>query len=72
MGFVRKIGIQKMAEVIIKAIIEMSHSLGATVTAEGVETEEQLKYLRSVGCDMIQGYYFFKPVTEEEFAKLLD
>ena len=72
MGFVRKIGIQKKAEVIIKAIIEMSHSLGATVTAEGVETEEQLKYLRSVGCDMIQGYYFFKPVTEEEFAKLLD
>ena len=72
MGFVRKIGMQKKAEIIISSVVELSHSLGATVTAEGVETEEQLKFLRSVGCDMIQGYYFFKPVPEEEFGKFLD
>ncbi len=72
MGFVRKIGIQQKAEIIIKSIIELSHSLSATVAAEGVETEEQLAFLRKVGCDMIQGYYFFKPVPADEFGRLLD
>lgn len=71
MGFIRKIGIQNKAEIIIKSTIELSHALGATVTAEGVETKEQLDFLRDCGCDYIQGYYFYKPLPEEEFAELL-
>ena len=71
MGFVRKIGIQEKAEIIIKSTIELSHALGATVTAEGVETEAQLGFLRDAGCDHIQGYYFYKPLPEDEFSKLL-
>lgn len=71
MGFVRKIGIQNKAEIIIKSTIELSHALGATVIAEGVETKEQLDFLRDCGCDYIQGYYFYKPLPEEEFAELL-
>ena len=72
MGFIRKIGKSKKAEAIIKSVILMSHALGARVVAEGVETEEHLEFLRAADCDMIQGYYFYKPMPEEEFAKLLD
>lgn len=71
MGFVSQIGKSSKAEAIIKHIIGLSHDIGANIVAEGVENEEQLKFLQSVGCDMIQGYYFYKPMPEEEFAKLL-
>ena len=40
--------------------------------AEGVETEEQLLALKSMGCDIVQGYYFSKPVPAEEFEKLIE
>ena len=58
-------------EAIIKHVIGLFHDLGAKVVAEGVETKEQLEFLLSVDCDMIQGYYFYKPMPEEEFVKLL-
>lgn len=72
MGFISQIGKGGKAESIIKHIIGLSHDVGAKVVAEGVETKEQLVFLQSVNCDMIQGYYFYKPMTEAEFAKLLD
>ena len=50
---------------IIRAIIAMAHSLGIRVTAEGVESEEQLVILRSLGCDAIQGYHFSRPVSAD-------
>ncbi len=71
MGFIAQIGKSRKAEAIIKHTIGLSHDIGAKVVAEGVETKEQLEFLQSVGCDMIQGYYFYKPMPEEEFAKLL-
>lgn len=71
MGFIRKIGKSKKAEVIIRHTIGMVHDMGAKVIAEGVEDKEQLEFLRSVGCDMIQGYYFYKPMPQEEFESLL-
>ena len=71
MGFIHKIGLQKKAEIIIRSTIELSHALGATVTAEGVETAQQLDFLRDAGCDHIQGFYFYKPMPEEDFSKLL-
>lgn len=72
MGFISQIGKGGKAESIIKHIIGLSHDVGAKVVAEGVETKEQFAFLQSVNCDMIQGYYFYKPMTEAEFAKLLD
>ena len=71
MGFVRKIGENPKAEAIICHIIGLAHAMGARVVAEGVENKTQLEFLQSVDCDMIQGYYFYKPMPEEEFVKLL-
>lgn len=71
MGFIRKIGKSQKAEAIIRHTIGMAHDMGAKVVAEGVEDKEQLAFLQSVNCDMIQGYYFYKPMPEDEFAALL-
>ena len=49
----------------------MSHKLDKTVLAEGVETEEQMQYLRRNECDEMQGYFFSKPIPADEIARLL-
>jgi EAL domain-containing protein (putative c-di-GMP-specific phosphodiesterase class I) len=51
-------------EAITTTIITMAHSLGLTVIAEGVETKEQLDFLREHGCDEIQGYWLSQPLSE--------
>ena len=56
---------------ITTAIVAMAHSLKLKVIAEGVETEEQLAFLRGLGCDEVQGYLFSRPVPAEKFAELL-
>lgn len=56
---------------IARAIIAMSHSLGMNVIAEGVETEEQLEFLRAQQCDLIQGFYISKPLDRDAFDALL-
>ncbi|MBF0448299.1 MAG: EAL domain-containing protein [Magnetococcales bacterium] len=56
---------------IVSAIISMSHSLHLKVVAEGVETREQLELLSERGCDLIQGYYFSKPLPEKQFGQML-
>ncbi|AGF77306.1 diguanylate cyclase (GGDEF) domain-containing protein [Desulfocapsa sulfexigens DSM 10523] len=56
---------------IIQAIIALAKSLGMTTIAEGIETSEQFKLLRSMGCDIGQGYFFSPPVPEEAFAQLV-
>lgn len=61
----------KNDEILLNTILAMGKSLGLDVVAEGVEREFQYNYLREQGCDIIQGYYFSKPVSEEEFIKLL-
>lgn len=52
---------------VIENMIQLSHKLGITVVAEGVEEKEQVEYLKSIECDTIQGYYYSKP---EEFEKV--
>jgi EAL domain-containing protein (putative c-di-GMP-specific phosphodiesterase class I) len=58
-------------QVIIRTIINTAHSLNLKVIAEGVETEEQLKFLRNEGCNHYQGYFFGKPVPINEFESAL-
>ncbi len=57
--------------VIVQAIIALGHKLNLRVVAEGVETTEQLKFLRESGCDEMQGYLFGKPMIAADFAALL-
>jgi EAL domain-containing protein (putative c-di-GMP-specific phosphodiesterase class I) len=56
---------------ITRAIVAMAHSLRLKAIAEGVETEEQLGFLREQGCDEMQGYFFSRPLPEDEFLRLL-
>ena len=56
---------------LVEAIVAMAHSLGLQVVAEGVETAEQLAFLRSLGCDLIQGFYFSKPLPFGQFEAYL-
>jgi len=58
-------------EAIVTSIIALAHNLKLAVIAEGVETAEQLDYLRRHGCDEMQGYYFSRPVAAAEFEQLL-
>ncbi|WP_158498406.1 putative bifunctional diguanylate cyclase/phosphodiesterase [Ruminiclostridium papyrosolvens] len=58
-------------KVIIDAIISLGHKINAEIIAEGVETKEQYEYLKEKGCNIIQGYYFSKPLLPEEATEFL-
>ncbi|WP_286905442.1 putative bifunctional diguanylate cyclase/phosphodiesterase [Clostridium sp. UBA1652] len=60
-SFIVGIGVDKKSEYIIRTIINLSHDLEIKVVAEGVETKEQLEFLKDCKCDIIQGYFFSKP-----------
>ena len=65
-SFVEEIGEDTGGSVICDATIGLAHNLGLKVVAEGVETAEQLEYLRSRGCDLVQGYLYSRPVPAAE------
>jgi EAL domain-containing protein (putative c-di-GMP-specific phosphodiesterase class I) len=58
--------------IVVRAVISMAKSLKHTLIAEGVETLEQLAFLRAHGCDEAQGHYFSRPVAAQQFATLLE
>ena len=70
-GFVRDIPQSSDDMAISAAIIAMGHSMDLRVLAEGVETAEQLAFLRERGCDSYQGYFCSRPVPAESFAALV-
>jgi diguanylate cyclase (GGDEF)-like protein/PAS domain S-box-containing protein len=69
-SFVNDITIDPDDAAIVVSIISLAHSLRLQVIAEGVETEQQLAYLRQHGCDQIQGYFFSRPITAEAFVQM--
>jgi diguanylate cyclase (GGDEF)-like protein len=70
-AFVTPLGSDERAALLAAAVIAMAHRLGLKVIAEGVETAEQLGVLRAQGCDVVQGFYFSRPVPADELAALV-
>lgn len=63
-SFVDNVGDEGGDAVIVRSIVDLAHSLGMTVVAEGVENRAQLSFLRDCGCDFVQGYLIGRPTTD--------
>jgi diguanylate cyclase (GGDEF)-like protein len=71
MHFIHGISVDSKQEGIIKAIMQLAKTLDLKVTAEGVETEQQLAFLQEILCDEIQGFYYYKPMPAAELESIL-
>lgn len=71
-SFVRDVTTDPGDAALVSAIVVMAHSLGLKVIGEGVETEEQVGFLRAQRCDMAQGFYFSKPIPQHAFERLIN
>lgn len=58
-------------DLIVKNIIDLAHILDMKIVAEGVEQEHQMKTLKEYGCDIIQGYYYSKPLSVQDFEEYI-
>ena len=70
MAFLKKAKDEERSKMILQMVVGLSKQLGMPVITEGVENEEQVKFLSEIGCDMFQGYYFAKPMSTEEFEQI--
>ena len=70
-SFVRDLVTDRNDAAIVKSIITLGRQFHLHVVAEGVETQEQMNFLRVNGCDEIQGYYFSRPLPADEFAQFI-
>ncbi|MCR4694508.1 MAG: EAL domain-containing protein [Pseudobutyrivibrio sp.] len=59
------------ARLVVETVVEMAHSMGLKIVAEGIETYDEVEAMKALGIDYIQGYYFSKPLPEHEFLKFL-
>ena len=69
--FVRNITTEPRSAAIARATMALAHGLSLSVVAEGVETQDQLRYLHGMGCEAVQGYLFSRPVPPDEMAAML-
>ncbi|PTT38636.1 hypothetical protein DBR23_13800, partial [Acidovorax sp. HMWF018] len=67
-SFVRGMSVSRDSAVIVKSTIDLAHSLGRKVVAEGVETQQDWEKLAALGCDIAQGYFVARPMPAENFA----
>jgi len=58
--------------IIVESSVRMAKQLGLLTIAEGVETDEQFRFLSEIDCDIVQGYYFSRPVAIEDFEKFYE
>ena len=72
MDFFKGADEEKRGEIVVKRIIELAKDLNMKIVAEGIEKKEQVDFLAEQGCDMIQGFYFAKPMTVSEFNQRVD
>ena len=70
-GFFRTAQDSERARIVVRNMLNMADELRMLTVAEGVETEEQVKFLETSGCDIVQGYIFGRPMPAEEFDELL-
>ena len=70
--FIRDLPHEPSAALMVSTIVNMSLALGYSVVAEGVENHEQAMFLRELGCPLVQGYYFSKPVPVEKISEMVD
>lgn len=72
MAFIRNIETSEKDLKLVELILDIARYLRVPVVAEGVETQSQLELLRNVKCDLVQGFYFSRPLPPEEFGKLIE
>ncbi|MEM8743171.1 MAG: EAL domain-containing protein, partial [Pseudomonadota bacterium] len=70
-SFIRDAAREGTSPVILRSVVAMSHELGKKIVAEGVESSEDADYLRSIGCEYAQGFYFGEPMTDKAAARLV-
>jgi EAL domain-containing protein (putative c-di-GMP-specific phosphodiesterase class I) len=70
-AFVHGLDESSVDQQIIGAVVQMARALGMTVVAEGVETDGQRRHLRELGCHVLQGYYFARPMPAEQMTAVL-
>ncbi len=70
-SFIHRVLDHQESAKVVKTIVGLAHNLGLKVVAEGVETQEQLEFLRGTGCDYVQGFYFSKPMSAEHVLEFL-
>lgn len=70
-AFIRNLAADPRQQSIVESIIKLAQALGYQIVAEGIEEEQQLNLLTSMGCDLIQGYLISRPVPPDDFAELL-
>ena len=58
-------------KIVLTSVINMAKQLNMIVLCEGVETENQVEFLKDAGCDIIQGYYYARPMCQEEFDQFI-
>jgi len=69
--FIENMMVSEKGKLILEQVVSMADKLELGLLAEGVETRDQVELLQSIGCDQVQGYYYAKPMPEEEFYELL-